>query len=83
MDRVEYLNMNFYNLNDSEVKELRNIVRNLINSEGELSKPEKELLIKDIIKEKCEYYGYPLVKIAFVKEMKDRKTVRRMVFCKR
>lgn len=83
MDRVEYLNRNFYNLNDSEVKELRNIVRNLINSEGELSKPEKELLIKDIIKEKCEYYGYPLVKTAFVKEIKDRKTVRRMVFCKR
>ena len=64
-DRLKYLYNNFDKLTEEENMYLSSIVDQLINKKTNLEELEKKLLIKYAIKDKCQYYGYPIINVAW------------------
>lgn len=62
--RLEFLEKEFNNLSSDEINYLRIIMDSLVNKE-QLSITEKKLIMKMAIREKCEYYGYPIIDVDF------------------
>ena len=67
-ERLKYLFDNFDKLTDDENMYLSSIIDQLINKQVNLDELEKKLLIKYVIREKCQYYGYPLINVEFIDE---------------
>lgn len=65
---LKYLFDNFDKLTDEENIYLSSIIDQLINKQVELDELEKKLLIKYAIREKCQYYGYPIINVEFLDE---------------
>ena len=68
IERLKYLFDNFDKLTDEENMYLSSIIDQLINKQVELDELEKKLLIKYAIREKCQYYGYPIINVEFLDE---------------
>lgn len=65
-EHLKYLYDNFDKLIEEENFYLTNIINKLINNQKKLEKLEKKLLIKYSIREKCNYYNYPIVNVEFI-----------------
>lgn len=61
---LEFFDDNFNRLSSSEVDYLRTII-DLLIKKSQLSLTEKKLIMKMAVREKCEYYGYPIVDVDF------------------
>ena len=67
-ERLKYFYNNFNKLTDEENMYLSSIIDQLINKKANLDELEKKLIIKCAIKDKCQYYGYPIINVEFVEE---------------
>lgn len=65
-ERLEYLEKNFDTLSEEKMTYLKKYIDSIINNKS-FSLVEKRLIARLAIKEKCEYYGYPPVKVEFGK----------------
>ena len=65
-ERLEYLERNFDTLSEEKMIYLKKYIDSIINNNS-FSLVEKKLIARLAIKEKCEHYEYPSVKVEFGK----------------